>query len=92
MAANGELNLENLKATYKVDDIVLVDSRKLDFANEIRLYYEISFGVGLTLLGVILSEFNWYLFITTIIFLGFGIFNLIRYILKNKELKNSNST
>jgi len=91
MAKNGEINLDKVKATYQLDDITLVDSRKLDFANEVRLYYEISFGIGLALLGNLIANFNWYICSTTIIFLVFGIFNLIRYILKNKELKNSNS-
>ncbi len=87
MAQNGEINLNEVKAKYSVKDINFVDSRELDFANEFRLTFEISFGVGLALLGVVATEFNWVLLTTTIIFLGFGIFNLFRYYKKYKEIK-----
>jgi hypothetical protein len=90
MPQNGEINLKEVKAHYSVNDITLVDSREVDFANEIRLYYEVGFGIGLMLTGVLLGnleQFDWYIFCTATIFLGFGIFNLIRYILKNRKIK-----
>jgi len=82
MPQDGEINLTEVKAQYSVKDIKFVDSRELDFANEFRLTFEISFGVGLTLLGVVITNFDVMLLITMIIFLGFGIFNIVRY--KNK--------
>jgi len=86
MPQSGEIDLNEAKAKYSVDDIILVDKGALDLANETRLYYEIGFAIGLTLLGVILSKFDWSLAITMVIFLGFGIFNLIRYLMKYKQL------
>lgn len=87
MPQDGEINLTEVKAQYSVKDIKFVDSRELDFANEFRLTFEISFGVGLTLLGVVITDFNWILLVTAIIFLGFGILNIFRYGKKYKEIK-----
>ncbi len=87
MPQDGEINLTEVKAQYSVKDIKFVDSRELDFANEFRLTFEISFGVGLTLLGVVITNFNWILVITTVIFLGFGIFNIFRYRKKYNDIK-----
>ena len=87
MPQNGEVNLNKIKGLYSVKDIKFVDSREVDFANEFRLTYEVSFGVGLTLLGVTMTNFNWVLLSTTIIFLGFGIFNIFRYRKKYNEIK-----
>lgn len=87
MPQNGEINLNEVKATYSVEDLVFVDRREVDLANEFRLTFEISFGIGLTLLGALLSEFDWRLLITAIIFLGFGLLNVSRYRKKYKVLK-----
>lgn len=91
MPQDGEINLNEVKAKYSVKDINFIDSRELDFANEFRLTFEISFGLGLTLLGVTITNFNLIFLTTTIIFLGFGIFNIFRYNKKSREIKNSNS-
>ena len=87
MPQDGEINLTEVKAQYSVKDIKFVDSRELDFANEFRLTFEISFGVGLTLLGVVITNFSYILLITTIIFLVFGILNIFRYKNKYNEIK-----
>lgn len=87
MAQDGEINLKEVKAKYSVKDIKFVDSRELDFANEFRTTYEVSFAIGLTLLGNVVSNFNWGLFATMTIFLLFGVFNFIRYSRKQKEIK-----
>ena len=87
MPQNGEINLNEVKAKYSIEDIEFIDKRELDFANEFRLTFEISFGIGLTLLGMITTNFNSTFLITSIIFLGFGIFNLFRYSKKRKEIK-----
>jgi len=87
MPQDGEINLTEVKAQYSVKDIRFVDSRELDFANEFRLTFEISFGVGLTLLGVVITNFNWIFLITTIIFLVFGFVNIFRYRKKYNEVK-----
>lgn len=79
MSQDGAINLKAVKATYSFDDIELVDKRELEFASEFRLTYEISTGIGLALLGNVVSNFNWYILVTTIIFLGFGIINFFRY-------------
>ena len=87
MAQDGEINLGQVKASYSIEDIMLVDMRELSFVNESRLYYEISFGIGLTLVGSILENFNLERFIVSCIFLLFGIYNLVRYIMGSKKIK-----
>lgn len=87
MPQDGEINLTEVKAQYSVKDIKFIDSREIDFANEFRLTFEISFGIGLTLLGAVITNFNWILLTTTIIFLGFGTVNIFRYNKKYKEIK-----
>ena len=86
MPQNGEIVLEKLKAFYTIDDINLVDKNKIDQASECRLYFEIFWGLGLTIFGSLVSSFNWPLFITCGVFLGLGEFFLIRYLRKNREL------
>lgn len=87
MAQDGEIDLKEVKAKYSVKDIRFIDSRELDFANEFRTTYEVSFAIGLTLLGNVIASFGWILFVTMIIFLSFGVFNYIRYSRKQKEIK-----
>ncbi|MBZ9569584.1 topoisomerase DNA-binding C4 zinc finger domain-containing protein [Patescibacteria group bacterium] len=89
MAEKGQIDLRNLKARYSIEDIYLVDSRKLESANECRLYFEISFGIGFMFGGALLSTpFNIYLLITTMVFMLFGSFFLWRYIQKSRNLFN----
>jgi len=83
----GEIDLEKIKATYEIEDMHLVDRRKLESANETRLYFEISFALGLAFLGAELQEHNKWLLIATSGFLLFGLFFLIRFIIKMKGLK-----
>jgi len=87
MPQNGEINLNEVKAKYSIKDIEFIDKRELDFADEFRLTFEISFGIGLTLLGVVMTKFDLIFLITSIVFLGFGIFNIFRYNKKRKEIK-----
>lgn len=87
MAQDGEINLKEVKAKYSVKDIKFVDSRELDFANEFRTTFEVSFSIGLTLLGIVIKDFDWILFSVMIIFLFFGAFNYKRYLKKQKEIK-----
>jgi len=91
MAKSGHIDLSGVKGKYHVDDIEFVDKREIDFANEFRFTFEVSFGIGLTLLGVVITNYHWALLIVTIIFLGFGFFNLWRYREKYKEIKNNNN-
>lgn len=86
MPQDGEILLEKLEAYYSIDDIRLVDKDKIDRANECRLYFEIFWGIGLTILGGLLASFNQPLFITSIIFLSVGAFFLIRYMMKNSDI------
>lgn len=86
MAEKGQIDLKQVKAKYKIDDFKLIDSRSLESADECRLYFEICFAISLTLIGSILSAFNVYLFISSLIFLLFGAFFLIRYIIKQKKI------
>jgi len=94
MAKQGEIDLKQLKALYKIDDIVLVDSRALEAADDCRLYFEISLSIGLTLLGAIISRYDQSLMIACIIFLLVALFFLGRYIIKrlkiSKNTKKSN--
>lgn len=83
MPQDGEIILEKLKAYYSIDDINLVDKNKIDQASECRLYFEVFWGVGLTIFGNLLSSFNWPLFTTCLVCICLGLFFLIRYIIKN---------
>jgi hypothetical protein len=87
MPQDGEINLKEVKAKYSVKDIEFIDSRELDFANEFRLSFEISFAIGLTVLGATITNFNWILLAVTVIFLAYGFFNLFRYGKKYKEIR-----
>jgi hypothetical protein len=88
MSTSGEIDLSNLKAKYDIEDIQLVDSRKLEAANDARLYFEISFALGLTFLGALLNgPYNTYLLLSTLAFLVFGAFFIWRFWIKNKEAK-----
>jgi len=89
MAQDGEINLKEVKAKYSVKDIVFIDSRELDFTNEFRLTYEISFGIGIALFGSVFTQFNWYLLIVSSVFILFGTFNLIRYLRKRSEINKT---
>jgi len=87
MAQDGEIDLKEVKAKYSVKDIRFVDSRELDFANEFRTTFEACFAIGLTLLGNVIGNFNWILFVTMTIFLLFGVFSYVRYFKKQKEIR-----
>lgn len=91
MPQDGEIDLNEVKAKYSLQDITLVDSREIDYANEARLYAEIGFAVGLTFLGAILTEFNNTFAIVGGIFLLFGIVNAIRYLMKVRKIKSISS-
>lgn len=88
MPQDGEIDLNAVKARYSLQDITLVDSREIDYANEARLYAEIGLAVGLTFLGAILTEFNKTFAIVGGIFLLFGVVNSIRYVFKVKKIKS----
>lgn len=87
MPQDGEINLSEAKARYSIKDVFLVDSRELEFANEFRTTFEISFGIGLTLLGVLITNFGFLLLLITLVFLLFGVANLFRYKQKEKSLR-----
>ncbi|MFA5953764.1 MAG: hypothetical protein WC812_04180 [Candidatus Pacearchaeota archaeon] len=73
---------------YKDPNIALVPREEVHSSNECRLYSEIFMGIGLTLIGVIISKFNLTLLVSGIISLGLATFFMIRYILKDKKLNN----
>ena len=84
---NQKLNLKNLEATLKIPSFTYVPLEQVNNAEEHRLYFEVFLSVGLTLIGVVLSNFNSTLLIVGIISLGIAIFFIIRYILKYKDLE-----
>lgn len=86
MPQDGEIDLKEVKAKYSLGDITLVDSREINYANEARLYFEISLAIGLMLLGSVITEYNQTYLVVAIIFIGFGLINLVRYILKTNKL------
>lgn len=88
MSQDGEIDLKEVKARYSLQDITLVDSREIDYANEARLYAEIGFAISLTFLGAILTTFNDTFAVVGGIFFLFGIVNAIRYIIKVKKIKS----
>ena len=83
----GEIDLTKLKGRYFIDDINLVDIHGLDYANELRIYFEIFLSIFAGLLGATISKFNWYFLSGTIISLLFWIIFLIRYLMKYNSLK-----
>lgn len=87
MPQTGHIDLSEIKGKYHVSDIEFVDKREIDFANEFRLTSEMSFGIGLALVGVVITKFHWALLVTDIIFLGFGFFSLWRYRKKYDDMK-----
>lgn len=82
----GEIDIKKLKVRYSIEDINLVDIRDLNYANELRLYFEFFFTIGIGLLGATISTFNWYLFSGTLLFILLGIFFLGRFLLKYNSL------
>jgi hypothetical protein len=84
MPQDGEILLENLKAFYSIDDIKLVDKNKIDQANECRLYFEITWSVGVAISGSLFTSATWPTGITSFCFIGVSVFFLIRYIMKQK--------
>lgn len=88
MPQDGEIILENLKAYYSLEDIVLVDAKEVGMADEFRLSAEIALSIALTILGSILTTFNTILAITSGIFLAYAIINLLRFHLKKRGIKN----
>lgn len=88
MSSKGQISLDKLRATYNLPDIKLVDIREVNFANEVRLYYEISFAIGMMLTGSVITSYNLYLLITAIIFILFGIYNLVKYLLFSHKMNN----
>lgn len=87
MSQNGEINLSEVKAKYSIKDINFVDCREVDFANEFRLTSEISFAIGLTLLGSLITNFNFILLLITVAFILFGVISMYRYIKKHAKIK-----
>ncbi len=87
MAQSGKIDLKQVKGTYSVADIKFIDSREMDFANEFRTTYEVSFAIALTLLGNVISNFGWILLTVVLIFFAFGSFSWYRYYKKQKSLK-----
>lgn len=87
MSTSGEINLDAFKAKYDIEDIFLVDSRNLEAANDVRLYFEISFGIGLAFLGALISEPSILLGVVTLAFMVFGGFFFHQYRKKAKKLK-----
>jgi hypothetical protein len=81
-----KLNIKNISARYRLPNYNLVPLGEVKSSDECRLYFEMFSGVGLTLMGVVIPKFNLALLLSGIFFLGFGIFFMIRYIRKNKQL------
>jgi hypothetical protein len=89
MAQDGEIDLIEVKARYSVRDIDLVDRRELDFANEHRTTFEVSFGIGLTFFGNLIANFSWLQLVVTLVFIIFGGFSYYRYWKKNSDMNIS---
>ena len=87
MPQDGEIDLNELKARYSLQDVTLVDSREIDYANEARLYAEIGLAISLTFLGAILTEYDNTFAIVGGVFFLFGITNAIRYLVKVNKIK-----
>lgn len=90
MAQTGEIQLDKLKATYSIGDVHLVDRDKVDAADELRLWFEVCWGVGLTVLGVVLASPTWPMGIAAAAALGLGLFFLIRYAIKRYAIMKKN--
>lgn len=86
MPQAGFIDLEKVKALYSIDDIELVDKNLVEQANEYRLFFEIAFAIGLTILGSVLGKWDWSLFVVSIAFFLFGGFFLWKYFEKNSKI------
>lgn len=80
-------DIGNLKGKYKVPDLQYVPVSDFDLAGELRLHYEISLGIGLTLLGAAIGSSAVYLWLVTAPFLIFGIISLVRYVFKVRSFR-----
>ena len=58
MPQTGEIDLNSVKALYTIEDIVLVDKNLIEQANEYRLFFEVVFAIGLTILGSVLGKWD----------------------------------
>ena len=81
-------NVKNLPVNYRLPNYTLVPLEEVESSNECRLYSEIFMAVGLTLMGVVIPQFNLTWFVTGGISLGLSIFFMIKYLRKNKKLNN----
>jgi len=84
---NRKFNVQNISATYKVPSLTYVPIEEVESSNECRLYFEIFLAVGLTLMGVVISKFNWTYFITGSLSLALAVFFIIRHIIKQKKMR-----
>ena len=89
MPQDGEINLKAVKAKYSVQDIVFVDAREIDFADEFRLTAEFSGAIGFSFLGAaVTAKENW-LWVITAVFIGFSLVSSVRYLLKAKVCREA---
>mgnify|MGYP001580048302 CR=1 FL=1 len=88
--ANRKFSVQNIPATYRVPNLTYVPIEEVESSNEARLYFEIFSAIGLTLMGVVISEFNLTYFITGVISLSLALFFIIRHILKQKKMRGEN--
>lgn len=65
-----ELDIEQVKASVAIDEIIYIDKRLVDIANEYRIWFEILVPIFFLLLGFTITIFNWTL-------LGFTIFTFV---------------
>ncbi len=85
---NKKINMGKMKGRFKMPDLKYVPLSDIESMNELKLNYEITFAIGLTLLGVLITKLdNLILWIVTIAFLLYGIIFLIRYIMKWHAIK-----
>ena len=82
-----KFNVGNLTAVYKKPNLTFVSLEEVDNANECRLYFEILLSIALMFFGTVLINFVWSYFIFGFVSFGVSIFFLIRYIIKNKSMR-----
>jgi len=80
----------DIKAVYSRKPQRLVYASSLRILDEIKINYEIGFGIGFVLLGIILKEYNLILLISCLAFMVYSIANLIRYFIKRNRIMSGN--
>jgi len=83
---NPDLGYLDVKAIYSKKPQRLIYESNFLALDEVKINYDIGFIIGFALLGSYFTERNIYILVTSIAFLLYGGINLLRYILRRKNI------